>query len=828
MGASHGSRGVVARRAGTVASIASMLVAIASAAEGCFGAESASSARADGGETDTGAALDGADSGSASRRSRCTPTSQAPARDTKSCSIALGDRDHQFVSSVSLDGLGNIFVAGRLAFEVAGWSSPSETAFVAKLDPACQLSWTRKVEGAAMPLPGDPAWFAADPAPLARADCAGSVFLIGQETSTGSTRAMGAVRKLDSSGTDLWKVALGDAVPSFADVDGKGDVVFAGAYPCGNGLSIAGGPPLPTTCVGADAGGVPYYPFYPPFVAKLDAGGRHLFSKGLPPGPSVIGLATDVAGNIVLSFSNGDLVKLAPDGTELWRRPGRQDASTATSAIATDGDDNVIAVSSSVAGRFVEKLDPSGASVWSQTLSPTMLGIDTGVGFTPAGIGGVAAGPGGEIHIAEISDSNLVLTSLRSDGTSIGTGSYGRGGVHGPMNVAVGPTGEVVIAGGFVGRDIEFGSGALENPFSWSKEPFVSRNPSYASLAGPSDPLVPPPAPTPLTPDVGGARHIAVTPTDIYWAAYAGGVYRCPLAGCAGGAPTKLFDGDLDFEIGSASVYALKKNYYPNALLRCPIAGCNGAPPTTLMEHVRTFAVISGGVYAAGFDGQLWKCTDEGTCDLLPSAKIREIVRGKSGFGFFGDKSYYCADGTQCPGPEVPGFLAPGDYNVPMITEGPVGTGIPWLQSCPSNGCGASPAVDAVWLTARVPLSFGRAYAGPNVLVTSDGRTVTACAPASCAGGRIVVGGNVGGDNLVSDGANVYFYSPSKPGVVPPWYSPPTQRGRILRCPLTGCPSEGPTIVATEVDNSPFVLDDTSVYFAGAPSGGTRLYKAPK
>jgi len=46
-------------------------------------------------------------------------------------------------------------------------------------------------------------------------------------------------------------------------------------------------------------------------------------------------------------------------------------------------------------------------------------------------------------------------------------------------------------------------------------------------------------------------------------------------------------------------------------------------------------------------------------------------------------------------------------------------------------------------------------------------------------------------------------------------------RGRVLSCPVSGCPDAGPVVLAKGAAPAAIALDSTAVYFANAVGGGT-------
>jgi hypothetical protein len=170
-------------------------------------------------------------------------------------------------------------------------SAGMDDVFVAKLDGSGGHVWSRRFGD-----PGDQ---------IARdlvSDTAGNVILAGYfdgavDFGGGSLSSEGAtdafVAKLDANGAHLWNRRFGDAGkvdPMAVAVDGTGNVLLAGYF---TGSVDFGGGPL--ACSGSpDA-----------FLAKLDASGGHLWSKGIGGGgsQSADSVTVDAQGRVLLAGS---------------------------------------------------------------------------------------------------------------------------------------------------------------------------------------------------------------------------------------------------------------------------------------------------------------------------------------------------------------------------------------------------------------------------------------------------------------------------------------------------------------------------------------------
>jgi hypothetical protein len=184
-------------------------------------------------------------------------------------------------------------------------------------------------------------------------------------------------------------------------VDAAGGVVFTG---CFQGSADFGGGPLasdgkgPTGCAA--------------FVAKLDAGGAHLWSRSLGGDVAVEALTVDAAGAVVLTGTvegpqgpNLLVAKLDADGAPLWSRRFGEGDGQFPADVAVDAAGNVLLTGAFGATLdfgggplplvawpdvFVAKLDAGGQHLWSRAFS--------GAGYQVAT--SVVAGAAGEVIFA--------------------------------------------------------------------------------------------------------------------------------------------------------------------------------------------------------------------------------------------------------------------------------------------------------------------------------------------------------------------------------------------------------------------------------------------
>lgn len=197
--------------------------------------------------------------------------------------------------AVSVDGLGNVFVAGFTRVNLQGGISWTGDAFVRKYDSNGSLSWTRQLGTAAIEYVRG-----------AAADGLGNVYVSGYtEGSLGGTNA-GAqdafVSKYDATGVLKWTRQLGTASSdeSFGvAADALGNVYISGRTDGGLGGPSAGA--------------------HDAFVAKYDGGGDLQWTRQLGTASSDFGRAvsTDGLGNVYISGETyGDLGGPNPPGPD--------------------------------------------------------------------------------------------------------------------------------------------------------------------------------------------------------------------------------------------------------------------------------------------------------------------------------------------------------------------------------------------------------------------------------------------------------------------------------------------------------------------------------
>jgi hypothetical protein len=235
--------------------------------------------------------------------------------------------------------------------------------------------------------------------------------------------------KLTASGGAIWSRAFGG--DGYAEgrriaVDNEGNTIIAG--PFSGALNLGGG-----TLGSFESYGI--------FVAKLDANGGHVWSRGYTSYGTInlADVAVDPAGNVVVagnftdsvdfgggpieSLGNNDvfLVKLGPGGEHAFsKRFGEVNSYPRTAGVATDGEGNLY-----IAGSFNETIDFGGGPMVS-------MGTD-----------------------------DVFWAKLTSDGELLKSRAFGDPASQSLSAMAVDAWGNTVLAGTFYGS-VDFGSGRLD------------------------------------------------------------------------------------------------------------------------------------------------------------------------------------------------------------------------------------------------------------------------------------------------------------------------------------------------------------------------------
>jgi len=294
--------------------------------------------------------------------------------------------------------------------------------------------------------------------------------------------------KFDSSGNHLWSKRFGDEEydqsAAGAVFDSAGNVVVHGTF--GGTVDFGGGP-----LTAADLGNI--------FVAKFDPNGNHVWSKGFGDGGHVgAGMAIDSAGNVVLAgefsgtvdFGGGPLTaagdydmfvaKFDANGNHVWSK-GFGDAGHDVAGPSVDSAGNVVLVGRCAAGTvdfgggpltnagsagfFLAKFDPNGNHVWSKRLGDAGDSLGAGASIDSAGnVVLVGSGKGtldlGGGPLTTAGNEDIILAKFDPNGNHLWSKLLGGANYDYARGMAIDSAGNVVLTGDF-SMPVDFGGGPL-------------------------------------------------------------------------------------------------------------------------------------------------------------------------------------------------------------------------------------------------------------------------------------------------------------------------------------------------------------------------------
>jgi hypothetical protein len=309
-------------------------------------------------------------------------------------SKVFGGTKAEVALDVATDATGDVVVLGSFAgpIDLGGGLLPSSGGldmFVAKLDPQGQHIWSKRF--------GSGQTLAAARATL---DPAGDILVTGYfygavDLGGGVLTSVGGadlfIVKLDPDGNYIWSTRFGGVGDQYGNdiaTAADGSLIVAGSF--GGTIDFGGG--VLTSAGGTDI-----------FVAKLDPGGTHIWSKRFgdsADGQGASSLAVDASGGVFLGGSlngvvdfggplpltatgNGDayVVKLDAGGGHVWSKRFGNGANQLVTSIAIDSPGNVSMVGSfdgaidfgggeltslGAGDGFIAKLEASGAHIFSR------------------------------------------------------------------------------------------------------------------------------------------------------------------------------------------------------------------------------------------------------------------------------------------------------------------------------------------------------------------------------------------------------------------------------------------------------------------------------
>jgi hypothetical protein len=403
----------------------------------------------------------------------------------------FGDAGDQIATGIATDAAGNVFVAGRFAGTVDFGGGPLTSAggtdiFVVKLDASGSHLWSKRF--------GDGSDQGAHSLAI---DGSGGVVLTGYVSGAtdfggGSLPGGGGkdvfVAKLDASGGHVWSRRFGDANDQEAlsiAMDEMGDVLITGRF--SGTMDLGGG--LLTSAGGTDI-----------FVAKLDAGGAHVWSKrvGDANDQGGRGIAVNSAGSTLITgyaigssdFGGGPLTsaggddafvaQLDADGGQSWSANFGDASEQDGRSIAVAPADQVVVAgyflgamdfgdgpltSAGLGDVFVAKLDANGGPLWSKRFGDASdqagqsVAVDSSGGVLLTGyLAGAADFGGGPLASAGAAD--VFVAKLDASGAHVWSKRFGDTGSQFGTGVAT-DAGRNVLVTGYFASSVDFGAGPL-------------------------------------------------------------------------------------------------------------------------------------------------------------------------------------------------------------------------------------------------------------------------------------------------------------------------------------------------------------------------------
>lgn len=327
----------------------------------------------------------------------------------------------------------------------------------------------------------EPGWSCAGAPSVCETIC-GDGIVAGNETCDDQSTCPGTCRR------KLWSHRYGDGVHQETTglaVDPSGAAVITGFY---RGNMDFGGGALASTGI-SDI-----------FIAKVDAAGKHVWSKrfGGTGDDRAWAVATDPAGNVVVTgvfsntvdFGGGPLVssgswdifavKLDAAGNHLWSKRFGDSAQQEGHALAIDAAGNVVvggmfwgaldfgggAMTTAGITAFVAKLDAAGNHVWSKSFGQSARQNTESVAVSASGDVVVTGSCAGTVDfgggpLGAIGDGDAFLVALDASGQHQWSKRWGAGNVYsGGTSVTVDPVGDVAVASYSQGS-VDLGTGAL-------------------------------------------------------------------------------------------------------------------------------------------------------------------------------------------------------------------------------------------------------------------------------------------------------------------------------------------------------------------------------
>jgi hypothetical protein len=327
-----------------------------------------------------------------------------------------------------VDGAGNVIVTGYLEGSVdfggGVLTGSGGDTFVAKFDAAGTHVWSKRFGGTDYDIGHGVAVDGSNDVIATGSFRASIEFGGGVLTAAGAAHDI-YVAKFDATGNHVWSKSFGDASAQAAygvAVDGSGNAIVTGFFD--SSVNFGGG--VLTSAGGQDV-----------FVAKFNAAGNHLWSKGFGDADdqSASGVVVDGSGNVIalgyfyssMDFGGGALnsaggsdayiAKFDASGNHVWSKRFGNASSDDVYGGAVDGSGNVI-----VTGTFHDTVDFGGGAL------------------TSAG------------------DGDIYLAKFNASGNHVASKRFGDVEDQWGNSVAVDGSGNVILAGAFRGG-VDFGGG---------------------------------------------------------------------------------------------------------------------------------------------------------------------------------------------------------------------------------------------------------------------------------------------------------------------------------------------------------------------------------
>ena len=360
----------------------------------------------------------------------------------------FGTTAHDFGTSMSVDGAGNVYIAGRTKGNLGGANAGLDDGFVAKFDSSGASVWSQQF-GTSSDDDINGVW----------ADGLGNVYVAGY--------SFGNLEGTNAGLNDGWVARLSERWDAQLGTNHRDESYGVATDALGNSYvtGFTGG-----ALNGANAG------IYDAFVSKYDAVGMLLWTRQLGTVYTDIAnaIAVDAAGNsYITGYTDGDLggvnagsrdvfiAKYDSSGTLLWTRQlGTIDDEVANGA-AVDGSGNVyitgytydslFGTNAGGTDAFVVKYDASGTLQWSQQFGTSNYDFGTSASVDSSGSIYIAGATAGSMSGANAGGNDAFVTKFNSGGTLLWTRQLGTSSADSASGVSVDGLGNVYIAGYTVG-----------------------------------------------------------------------------------------------------------------------------------------------------------------------------------------------------------------------------------------------------------------------------------------------------------------------------------------------------------------------------------------